>query len=325
MKKLVFVCGLLIVFLVFSFDLRGWGFWGHQRINQKAVYCLPQPLLQFYKANINFITKHAVDPDMRRYADPDEAPRHYIDLDRYGDHPFDSLPKSWKDAVMKIGEDTLKAHGIVPYHIQTMLYRLTTAFKEKNEYKILKYSAEIGHYIGDAHVPLHCTRNYNGQLTGQHGINGFWESRIPELMGDNYNYLLGRSLFVEHPITMIWQTLSESFAAKDSVLFLEAMLNKQFSSDKKYSYEVKGRQLVKVYSKEYTQAYDKLLNGMVERRMRKAIFMTASFWYTAWVNAGMPNLDDRDTELLLQGELADSINDSKTINVSNLFLKGHDD
>ena len=325
MKKLVFVCSLVVVIFAFNSDLTGWGFWGHQRINQKAVYCLPQPLLQFYKANIVFITKHAVDPDMRRYADPDEAPRHYIDLDRYGDNPFDSLPRIWKQAVVKIGEDTLKAHGIVPYHIQTMLYRLTAAFKEKNEYKILKYSAEIGQYIGDAHVPLHCTRNYNGQLTGQHGIHGFWESRIPELMGDNYNYLLGRSLFVEHPVAMIWQTLSESYAAKDSVLFLEAMLNKQFDADKKYSYEVKGRQVVKVYSKEYTQAYNNLLNGMVEQRMRKAIFMTASFWYTAWVNAGMPDLNDVDTELVSKEEVKDSIVDSKNTNVSNLFLKGHDD
>jgi len=206
-----------------------------------------------------------------------------------------------------------------------MLYRLTSAFKEKNEYKILKYSADIGHYIGDAHVPLHCTRNYNGQLTGQNGIHGFWESRIPELMGESYSYLLGRSLYIENPNSLIWQTLEESYAAKDSVLFLEAMLNKQFDADKKYSYEVKGRQVVKVYSNEYTQAYNNLLNGMVERRMRKAIFMTASFWYTAWVNAGMPDLNDVDGSELQQSEMADSIFQSKTPNVSNLFLKGHDD
>ncbi len=325
MKKLVFIFSLVIVIFAFNTDLTGWGFWGHQRINQKAVYCLPQPLLQFYKANIDYITKHAVDPDMRRYADPEEAPRHYIDLDRYGDKPFDSLPHSWKDAIRKIGEDSLKSHGIVPYYIQVMLYRLTSAFKEKNEYKILKYSAEIGHYIGDAHVPLHCTRNYNGQLTGQHGIHGFWESRIPEMMGDNYSYLLGRSLYIENPNSLIWQTLEESYAAKDSVLLLEAMLNKQFDADKKYSYEVKGRQVVKVYSKEYTQAYNNLLNGMVERRMRKAIFMTASFWYTAWVNAGMPDLNDVEGIELQQSEMADSIIQSKTPNISNLFLKGHDD
>ena len=29
---------------------------------------------------------------------------------------------------------------------------------------------------------------------------------------------------------------------------------------------------------------------MVERRMRQSIFAVASFWYTAWVNAGQPDL-----------------------------------
>ena len=29
---------------------------------------------------------------------------------------------------------------------------------------------------------------------------------------------------------------------------------------------------------------------MVERRMRQSIFAIASFWYTAWVNAGQPDL-----------------------------------
>jgi hypothetical protein len=29
---------------------------------------------------------------------------------------------------------------------------------------------------------------------------------------------------------------------------------------------------------------------MVERRMRQSIYAVASFWYTAWVNAGQPDL-----------------------------------
>ncbi len=29
---------------------------------------------------------------------------------------------------------------------------------------------------------------------------------------------------------------------------------------------------------------------MIERRMRQSIFAIASFWYTAWVNAGQPDL-----------------------------------
>ncbi len=39
--------------------------------------------------------------------------------------------------------------------------------------KILKYSADLSHYIGDAHVPLHTTSNHNGQLTNQVGIHAF--------------------------------------------------------------------------------------------------------------------------------------------------------
>ena len=40
----------------------------------------------------------------------------------------------------------------------------------------------------------------------------------------------------------------------------------------------------------FSTAYDKKLNGMIERRMRQSIYAIASFWYTAWVNAGQPDL-----------------------------------
>ena len=66
------------------------------------------------------------------------------------------------------------------------------AFIEKDSDKILKYSADLGHYIADAYVPLHTTENYNGQLTGQKGIHAFWESRLPELFSEDYNYLVDK-------------------------------------------------------------------------------------------------------------------------------------
>lgn len=273
--------------------LLAWGFWGHQQINSAAVFTLPPEMFGFYKENIDFITSHAVDPDKRRYADPEEAPRHFIDLDRYGDKPFDSLPKRWSDAVLKFGEDTLKAHGIVPWHVLTMLTRLTKAFEDHNTERILRYSADIGHYIGDAHVPLHCTRNYNGQLSGQHGIHGFWESRLPELFGDQYDRITGSAAYLEYPSDVIWQVLRESYAAHDSVLNLEKTLSTSFPSDKKYTYEERGGQLVKVYSPSYSKAYSESLNGMVGRRFNAAVFLVGCFWYTAWVNAGMPALNAR--------------------------------
>ena len=261
-----------------------------------AVFTLPPEMFSFYKKHIEYITDHATDPDSRRNVVPDEAARHYIDCDHYGVSPFDSLPEYWSDAVKKYGEDSLKAYGIVPWHIDLMLYRLTQAFKQGDMVRILKLSADIGHYIGDSHVPLHTTENYNGQLTGQKGIHGFWESRIPELKAEDYDYFVGRAQYIDKPIKKAWETVKASFAAKDSVLLFEADLNKRYSGDKKYSFENRGNTTVKVYSLEYTNAYDQMLNGMVERRMRASIITVGSMWYTAWVNAGQPNLDRLDSK-----------------------------
>jgi len=248
-------------------------------------------MMVLYKPNINFISEHAVDPDMRRYAFAAEGARHYIDIDHYGKYPFTSLPRKWNDAVEKFSEDTLQQYGIVPWWIQTMLYRLTNAFKEKNQAKILKLSAEIGHYIADAHVPLHANSNHNGQYTNQQGIHGFWESRVPELLADKeWDFFIGKAEYIKDPLNFTWQRVLESGVAADTVLSYEKQLSSQFAPDQKFAFENRNGVVVRQYSSAFTKAYNSKLQGMVERRMRQAIFAVASLWYTAWVNAGEPDL-----------------------------------
>jgi hypothetical protein len=255
------------------------------------VFALPPEMIGFYKKNIGYITDASVNPDRRRFIVADEAPRHYIDLDHYGDSAIYTLPRYWNDAITRLTEDTLKAYGILPWHINRMYYRLKDAFLIRDPDKILKVYAEIGHYIGDAHVPLHTTENYNGQLTGQEGIHAFWESRLPELFSEEYNFFTGKAGYISNPQLAAWKAIEESHLAVDSVLREEKKLA-ALSVSYKYSFETKGRQTVKVYSKEYAGAYHKLLNGMVERRMRSAIKLTADIWYTAWVDAGQPDLSE---------------------------------
>jgi hypothetical protein len=296
-NRTVYIIKFFLTFIIICLlltraeEANSWGFFAHKKINRMAIFTLPPEMVGFYKQHIHYISEHAVDADKRRYAVADEAARHYIDIEHYGNDPFDSIPKHWNDAVKKFTEDTLKAYGIVPWHIDKMLYRLQKAFEKEDLDLILKCSADIGHYIADAHVPLHTTENYNGQLTNQKGIHGFWESRIPELKSDSYSYWTGKAKYMKTPTDKIWETIKESHAAVDSVLKFEARLGATYPSDKKYSFENRGNTLMKVYSEEYTHEYDKMLNGMVERRMRKAIFTIGSFWYTAWVNAGKPDLE----------------------------------
>ncbi|TXK52802.1 S1/P1 Nuclease [Pontibacter qinzhouensis] len=277
-----------------------WGFFAHQRINRLAVFTLPPDMVPFYKKHIRYITENAINPDRRRYAVAGEAPRHYIDIDVYGDSAIYKMPRYWQQAVEKYSEDTLMAYGIVPWHINRMKYQLTEAFRERNVDRILRISADLGHYIADACVPLHTTHNYNGQLTGQRGIHGFWESRLPELLSDDYDFFVGPATYIEQPQLRAWDLVTSAHMALDSVLRFERELTQQFDEDKKYSFEVRNNVTVRVYSSAFSRAYHARLNGQVERQMRLAIQTVASFWYTAWVDAGQPHLTGDISEQEIQ-------------------------
>jgi hypothetical protein len=287
MKKLLITCSFLLLYQ----HCFCWGFYAHKKINYYAVFLLPPEMMAFYKQHIDFISGHAVDPDKRRYAVKEEGPRHYIDIDHYGAYPYTALPRNWDSAVAKYSIDSIQANGIVPWWLQTMQYRLTAAFKEKDAARILKLSTEIGHYLADSHVPLHASSNHNGQLTGQRGIHGFWESRIPELLAEhNWDFFIGKAEYIKNPADFIWKRILESAAAADTVLKYEQQLSNQFPADQKFSFENRNGIIIRQYSTAFSKAYDQLLKGMIERRMRQSIFAVASFWYTAWVNAGQPDL-----------------------------------
>jgi len=288
MKK-IFV--LVICILVFAQTCFCWGFYAHRQINYYAVFLLPPEMIAFYKKHINFLADHAVDPDKRRYAIAEEAPRHFIDMDHYGAHPYDSLPRSWEAAVKKFGEDSLIKYGIGPWWINKVQGRLTKAFIENNTQQILKLSADIGHYLGDAHVPLHASSNHNGQQTNQHGIHGFWESRIPELYAaTSFDFIIGRAAYLDKTQDFIWQRVLESASAADTVLKIEKLISQQVPADQKFAFEERNGMIVRQYATSFTDRYNQALHGMVERRMRQSIFAVASFWYTAWVNAGQPDM-----------------------------------
>ena len=281
---------LPILFLSILLTLCSWGFFAHQRINRLAVFTLPENLIGFYKSNIDYITTHAVDPDKRRYADSLEAARHYLDADHYGKSPFDSIPKKWNDAVTKYSEDSLKAYGILPWQVQRTYNQLVKAFTLQDSAMILKYSADLGHYVGDAHVPLHTTENYNGQLTNQVGIHAFWESRLPELLSDDYDYFVGKAQYIDNPLNEAWKIIEHTYSKLDSTLKLEKELSNSFLADKKYTFSERNHKVIKEYSIEYSTAYHAALNGMVEKQMRSAILEIGSFWYSAWVDAGQPSM-----------------------------------
>jgi hypothetical protein len=201
------------------------------------------------------------------------------------------MPRYWKDAIAKYSEDTLQAYGIVPWHINRVRYQLTDAMKIGDAANILRLSADIGHYIADANVPLHTTENYNGQLTDQYGIHGFWESRLPELFSEDYDLFTGKVTYLDNAQLSIWHAIERAHLALDSVLSFEKKLSKKIRADKQYVIAQRGQTNIKTHSTFYSKAYHQALDGMIERQMKSSIKLVGDMWYTCWVDAGQPNLD----------------------------------
>jgi hypothetical protein len=124
------------------------------------------------------------------------------------------------------------------------------------------------------------------------------------LFSDQYDLFVGKAAYLQNVQLSAWQASQGSFGALDSVLGFERKLNASYDADKKYAYEQRGQKQVKIYSKDYATRYHQMLGGQVERRMRSSILAVASIWYTAWVDAGQPDLN-----LLLEGAIPAKINE----------------
>ncbi len=292
---------LTIPFLsIILISLCSWGIWGHEHINHAAVFALPEEMRGFYYNHIDFLTIESTGPDMKRsiYNDKSESPKHYIDIEGF-DRPLDSLPRTTADKSKTYADSILQKFGSLPWQIQDMTTKLTKAFKDKHKSEILLLSADLAHYLGDAHMPLHTSLNYDGKLTNQPGVHAFWESRLPEQFGDAYNFNTPQAKYIDDVTKETWRIIKTTHQLADTLLAIDKRVRQTLGDDKLYKADVDGN-VVKnrfnspVQSDEYAIAFNKALNGMVESQLQKSISAVADFWYTAWVNAGKPDLNRLD-------------------------------
>ncbi|MCC2547560.1 zinc dependent phospholipase C family protein [Hymenobacter sp. BT175] len=282
--------------------LHAWGTWAHQRINRAAVLALPEPMRTFFFNHLDFVVQEAIVPDLRKYTlnDKAEFPRHFIDIEEFNT-PLAEMPRTSTEAYAKFDAATLDKHGRLPWYIQDVMAKLTQAMKTGRKDDILFLAADLGHYLGDAHMPLHTSSNHDGQKTGQRGIHALWESQVPEQFGRPYNFNVGEAKLIADPVAETWRIISQSHAAADTLLSIDKKLRTETAAAQLYEVDAAGKPKKNVFNsnihaRAYAGSYHTALNHMVERQMRGAIRATANFWYTAWVNAGKPDLTKLDAE-----------------------------
>ena len=282
---------LAVLLVVMVIALSSWGFLIHHTTTQLAIYELPKAMQPFFYKSMKVLVKDCTRPDERRNSDPTEATKHFIDMEAYGDSAAYKMPTNWDAAIAKYGKDSLLKYGYVPYHIIVMKDKLTAAFKANDTAKILFFAADMAHYIEDAHVPLHTSLNYDGQLTNQKGLHALWESVTPEVEMGSYNlYSKHKATYLSNIEEAIWTDVRATNDLLADVFAKEKELTAQLPDSLKYKTVFRYGKKIKYYTQAFAKAYGESLKPSINQQLIQSANLVADFWYTAWVDAGKPDL-----------------------------------
>lgn len=251
-----------------------WGPAAHQMVNSWAVETLPPPLRGFFQANRQFLIEHANDPEDLTKKDREERGRHYVYLDDFGHFPYLNLPHSFDAAVKKYGRGQINRDGQLPWHIGKVSLALTEALRAHNWDQAKLQAALLGFYVADAHDPLHTTLNYNGQLTGQTGLAERFDTFLVDHFRNFFLFTPRDAVKLPDPTEAAFEMALESNAWVDNLLL----------ADRRSLDDLPG------YNEDYYDRFYSQVGSIVVRQLNDAAHDTGSYWYTAWLNAGQPEL-----------------------------------
>jgi hypothetical protein len=223
----------------------------------------------------DFLAAHGSDADIRKGWDPLEAPKHYIDIDAFPEFlSSGAINQNFDSLVAQHGLNFVMDQGILPWALLETFDSLKAAFQISDWDRAKLLASDLGHYVGDSHMPLHITLNYNGYATNQGGIH----SRYETTMINTYSSLLqfdGDSLvYVENPEDYVFQSIYSNYIYVDSVL----------------AADLAAKNLAGSYNNSYYQELWSRTKNFTIVLLKNASSKLANLIYTAWIDAGSPVL-----------------------------------
>jgi len=264
----------LVLGLLFPASAPGWGGDVHRLLNEAACQALPYSFRAFTQWEGDLVDL-STDADRRKRFDSDESMRHYIDIDRYPAFFSGTLPHGWDQMIQSYGTYTVEDNGILPWAIEASLQTLTEQFALGDWLGAVKTAADVGHYVGDLHQPLHLTENFDGQLTGQDGIHSRFESDMTARHLSELVPYPEQADVVQDPMESVFDWIGSQYLGMEEILDADTAAQEAAGND---------------WSDAYYNALWSEVGTQTRGWIAAASVRIASLWYTAWVNAGSPPL-----------------------------------
>jgi hypothetical protein len=261
----------LPIIIISTFFFLGWGYIGHRIINYRTILsALPE--MEFFETWADSLQAHASDADDRKSWDPSEGPKHYIDIDNYPEFiATGTIPQDFDSLVAIHGLSFVMDQGILPWAILKTADSIKSAFENNDMHKAMLLSADLGHYIGDSHMPLHITRNYNGQYTNQTGVHSRYESNLINTFQSQIIYDGDSLQYIENLSDFVFNMIYDNYQYVDSVLYADSVANAFAGNHTSTTYYNKFWEIAKNFTIELFQ---------------KASHKLTCIIYTEWVDAG---------------------------------------
>ena len=274
LRQAVIVLASLVVSLSFPQGLRAWGANTHKLIVNQAIDTLPGDVRFFFEANRFFLLQHVTDPLEAIEKTPSERHHHFLYLDKYGRFPFDSLPRSYKAAVAKYTKAKLEANGLLPWQVGVYSEKLTEAMKAGRWDEAKLDAAILANYVAEAHDPFNTTDNFDGRLTAQTGIN----ERFGRTLIDKYSSFFpmrpNDAVYINDPTDRAFEACLSSHSWLETILLADRNARHGENS----------------FNDEYFDRFYNQAAAILIRQLSDAATDVGSYWLTAWVNAGRPQL-----------------------------------
>ncbi len=278
--RIVIGCiAFLFSFVNFGYS---WGSTAHRFINLKAVRHLPIEMNNFITDSL-FYKSHASDADYRK--DPRdtsffaEAQRHFIDIDIYPD--FHTLPHTLDSVFMITERQFVRDAGTLPWATKIVLDSLTVQLARGDLSKAKLTMSDLGHYVGDAHQPLHCTWNYDPS-----GLHRRYETKMIDAY--QYYFTVNPDLvqYISSPLDFIFEYIYHSNSLVDTLIAAD-----------NYAKSFSGWNGIGDAPANYYSALWSRTEVFTKEQIQHATVALASLWYTAWYNAQVINAVNEATGL----------------------------
>ena len=263
-----------LIVILCSMIFISWGNVGHRIINGKSTLSFP-PDMGFLLYWTDGLVQHGSDADYRKSSDPSEENKHYIDIDNFPEFiSTGQLPQDFNSLVAIHGYDFMMQQGILPWAIIETADSLTAAFRNYQWDRAMLLAADLGHYVGDAHMPLHITKNYNGQYSNQNGVHSRYESALIDRYYQEIVYNGNSAAYIPDVSNYVFNMIYANYVYVDSVLIADRNAT-AFAGNS--------------WSDDYYNKFWQLSKSFTIQLFNSASNKLASLICTCWINAGSPN------------------------------------